>query len=68
LLDPGHVLFALFSDLLDTFMLQNVDIFPTRRVSGKLFHLFLVPVPPGVNDLYQMTVSYRAALSVVAEF
>jgi hypothetical protein len=27
-----------------------------------------VPVPPAVNDFYQMTVSYRAALSVVAEF
>jgi hypothetical protein len=58
LLDPGHVLFASFSDLLETFMLHNVAIFPTRRVSGKLLDLFLVSVPAGVNDFYQVTVTW----------
>jgi hypothetical protein len=58
LLDPGHVLFALFFDLLETFMLHDVAIFPTRRVSGKLLDLFLVSVPAGVNDFYQVTVSW----------
>jgi hypothetical protein len=42
LLDPGHVLFEPYSDLLKTFMLHNVAILPTRRVYGKLLDLFLV--------------------------
>jgi hypothetical protein len=42
LLDPGHVLFEPFSDLLETFMLHNVAILLTSRVSGKLLDLFLV--------------------------
>jgi hypothetical protein len=50
LLDPGHVLFVPFSDLLKTFMLHNVAILPTRRVTGKLLDLFLVSVPVCVND------------------
>jgi hypothetical protein len=50
LLDPGHVLFESFSDLLETFMLHNVAILPTRRVSGKLLDLFMVSVPACVND------------------
>jgi hypothetical protein len=58
LLDPGHVLFEPFSDLLETFMLHNVAILPTRRVSGKLLDLFLVSVPACVNDFYQMTVPW----------
>jgi hypothetical protein len=55
LLDPGHGLFEPFSDLLATFMLHNVAIMPTRRMSGKLLGLFLVSVPACVNDFYQMT-------------
>jgi hypothetical protein len=39
-LDPGHVLFAPFSDLLETFMLQNIPILPTRRVSGKILDCY----------------------------
>jgi hypothetical protein len=50
LLDPGHVLFGPYSDLLETFMLHNVAILPTWRVSGKLLDLFLVSVPACVND------------------
>jgi hypothetical protein len=57
-----------FSDLLETFMLHNVAILPSRRVSGKLLPLFLVSVPAGVNDFYQMTVSCRDALSEVTNF
>jgi hypothetical protein len=53
LLDPGHVLFMPFSNLLETFMLHNVAILPTRRVSDKLLDLFLVSVPADVNDCYQ---------------
>jgi hypothetical protein len=45
LLDPDHVLFEPFSDLLETFMLHNVAILPTRKVSGKPLDLFLVSVP-----------------------
>jgi hypothetical protein len=36
LLDPGHVLFMPCSNLLETFMIHNVAILPTTRVSGKL--------------------------------
>jgi hypothetical protein len=39
-LDPDHVLFAPFSDLLETFRLQNFAILPTRRVSGKILHCY----------------------------
>jgi hypothetical protein len=45
LLDPGHVLIETFYDLLETFIIYNVAILPTRRVSGKLLDLFLVFVP-----------------------
>jgi hypothetical protein len=58
LLDPGHVLFEPFSDLLETFMLHNGAILPTRRVSGKHLDLFLVSVPACVNNFYQMTVPW----------
>jgi hypothetical protein len=56
--DLGHVLFEPFSDLLEIFMLHNFAILPTRRVSGKLLDLFLMSVPAGVNDFYQMTVPW----------
>jgi hypothetical protein len=39
-------------------MLHIVAIMPTRRVSGKLLDLFLVFVPAGMNDFYQMTVPW----------
>jgi hypothetical protein len=52
------VIFWPFSDLLETFMLHNVAILPTIRVSGKLLDLFLVSVPAGVSDFYQMAVPW----------
>jgi hypothetical protein len=53
LLDPEHVLFAQLKSLLETYMLHNVSILPTRPVSNKLLDLFLVSSPNFVHDFHQ---------------
>jgi Reverse transcriptase (RNA-dependent DNA polymerase) len=58
LLDDNDPLYGSFTNILNTFMLYNVSLRPTRLVSGKLLDLFLTTDPESVLDYYQHDVCW----------